>query len=290
MTSPKPEETAKRNTWVGRAVIGLGALVLIVGGVVTVNTSQIEDSRAQLGSKADDAATSVLQLCARNDNVSQVLQKAGVCSKSAEVKQATTPEVLQGAAGERGPSPTDEQVRVQVDSYFSQHPLPPGQLPTAQQVMSAVTAVYNANKPADGPPPTAAVVFQQVAQYCAGDRCRGSDGKNGQDAPAVTAGQLFDQVTAYCNQASKPCVGATGPQGPQGVQGAQGVQGVKGDTGTGVASFAIQGDTTNCFLHIDYDKPRSDGTTSQDIPIPGSFCTPVTPPESSSAAPLSFPR
>lgn len=67
-----------------------------------------------------------------------------------------------------------------------------------------------------GPPPSAAQVAKAVASFCAGQRCRGTDGKN------ATQSQVAQAVQTYCNargecegpQGDTGNVGDTGPIGP----------------------------------------------------------------------------
>lgn len=72
-----------------------------------------------------------------------------------------------------------------------------------------------------GPPPSDAQVANAVALYCAGGRCRGSDGEN------ATPAQVADAVSSYCNDRGQ-CRGPRGSEGEDGQDGATGPTGPQG--------------------------------------------------------------
>lgn len=74
-----------------------------------------------------------------------------------------------------------------------------------------------------GPEPSAAQVANAVAVYCAGARCRGSDGAN------ASPRQVAAAVGLYCNARGK----CAGPDGSAGVDGSDGATGPQGAPPTG---------------------------------------------------------
>jgi hypothetical protein len=110
------------------------------------------------------------------------------------------PPGVQGVPGERGPAPTDEQVRAAVVTYLL------------------------ANPPASGRPPTDTEITAAVAIYCGANNCRGdrgfdgNDGVNGTDGaqgPGPTDEQVINAVTTFC-AANNGCVGPKGDKGDPG--------------------------------------------------------------------------
>lgn len=120
---------------------------------------------------------------------------------------------------------TITDLRKQVDAYFAMHPLPEGQKPTPDQVISAVSQIYAANPPRPGRPPTPDEIVDAVSAFCANGFCQGTPGAEGKQgpqgnaAPAVTADEIYAQVTKFCGNNPKSCKGDAGPKGDTGLRG-----------------------------------------------------------------------
>jgi hypothetical protein len=135
---------------------------------------------------------------------------------------------------------------------------------TVDQVTTAATAVYQANKPKEF---TQADIIAAVTTFCGETQCQGKPGVQGEQgiqgnqgepgtpAPPATPEQILEQVTQYCAQSGK-CVGS------QGV----GIYSITGPS--------RRADDNVCVLHVEYDGKTAGGLTSQDL-IVSDFVCPV---------------
>jgi hypothetical protein len=220
-TSP-PTKPARRSPstpiLIGAIVLALlTAAVLFLAVVVTGR-----DSETQRANVVTDTAPAVLTLdvlCKRTDQLGSDLKTVGACGEKVDkaktaVEGQPLPAIAQGLQ-------RDDVVAI-VQAQIS------GKVVTSDQVMRMIVDVYNANRPADGPPgpgPTSDQVFNAAREVCANDRCVGPKGA---DAPPATPAEILSQVSNFCGAASEPC---RGPQGERGQEGRQGIQGIPGTPG-----------------------------------------------------------
>lgn len=85
-----------------------------------------------------------------------------------------------------------------------------GDTPSAEEIAKAVANYCAATGLCEGDVPSQATVFAAVSQYCSENRCKGDDGAA---ASEVTPAQIQAQVVAYC--ATNNCRGADGKDAVQ---------------------------------------------------------------------------
>lgn len=219
MTDPTREQITKqaadaareRHTLIYLAVGGAALMAVVLFVLFLDQRSQTSALAGQVGALASAANQNA---AGERTLASQVQQLGGTPA-------VRVPTAAVGPSGPQGPGPSQQQINDAVNAYFGAHPLPPGQLPTATQVATAVAAYLEAN-----PPVTPAQVVAAVVSYCStANGCRGPSGADGQPGQNATDAQVAAAVSAYCSQASNPCQGPAGPTGATGPSGAQGVPG-----------------------------------------------------------------
>lgn len=202
---------------------------------------QTESAKRAIEQPADVASDRALALCARDDDVSRELHRAGVCRASEDVKQATKqrPEVIEGP---RGPGPTREQIRQVVEEYCANGRCqgPKGEAPNIESIVDEV--MDRIEVPEDG-----------------------VDGKN------ATPEMVLAAVTAYCTGGGDPCRGPKGERGPQGEKGPAGEKGMTGPHWIPGAARFIQ-TNAGCVYQVTYHHSREEGVIELDTPVPPALC------------------
>lgn len=204
---------------------GIIIALIIVATLFLVVVITGQESETQRANVVTDTAPAVLTLdvlCKRTDQLGSDLKTVGACGEKVDkaktaVEGQPLPAVAQGLQ-------RDDVVAI-VQAQIS------GKVVTSDQVMRMIVDVYNANRPASGPPgpgPTSEQVLNAAREVCAGDRCVGPKGA---DAPPATPAEILTQVTNFCGVASEPCRGPKGEKGDKGDEGDQGEPGLTGAPG-----------------------------------------------------------
>lgn len=259
MTSTPTTRIKTSTTKLGVIVAAFGAALVIAGGFFTVSSSDLQDQKNQsdkaasdIKSAADPAADSILNLCARQDSVGKTLRDdvSHPCDKAADVKQVPVPQEVTNTITERM-SPAD--IRNELNKYFVDNPLPPGQLPTMDQVIQGVTTVCAGGKCVGpkGDNASFADIATAVSAYCADGKCQGPPGVDGKDGDAEKA------VRDYCAaQEGGTCKGIQGDKGEsiKGDPGQDGADGKNAPKPTGAEFKWITSDGMRvCVYRVTYD-------------------------------------
>lgn len=156
------------------------------------------------------------------------------------------------------PGLTANEVQTRIDAALAQVPRPL----TVEQVAAVAQQVFATNAATLSTPEK---IASAVSSFCAGDACRGPEGKKGTDgapAPPVTDEQLRAQVNAFCSE-NNNC------QGPPGLQGAQGIS---------VVSFSDPqpdpADPSKCQVVVTLIDPEDTRTFPSTFNVPSAFCLP----------------
>lgn len=276
-----PTRSKTSTTRLGIIVAAFGAALVIAGGFFTVSSSDLQDQKDQsdksvsdIKAAADPAADSILNLCARQDSVGKTLRDdvTHPCDKAADVKQVPVPQAITNTIEERL-SPAE--IGQALNKYFVDHPLPPGQLPTMDQVIQGVTTVCAGGKCVGpkGDNATFADIATIVDTYCANDKCRGPQGIPGPTGDAKQA------VLDYC--AAQPGGTCKGVQGDA-VKGDKGNDGTPGPTPKS-SRFEQGPNNGGCLYTVVY----SDGTVIQ-ADAPDAMCG-IQPPATTPTQPSGWP-
>lgn len=208
--------------WFGRRMVvaaaWLALLAVMFAAVVTLIAIRDRSHERQVGSLLDRIDTLEAKYGEALSNLAQ--EQAATTARGDEPAStpaeeiASTPAVpsaanvvtVAGEKGERGPGPTDAQVRMAVAGYLTANPPQPGRPPTDGEIAAAVAAYCSARggcRGADGP----------AGQSTVGPQ--GPVGPRGEPGPGPSDEQVAVSVGAYCSTRAG-CVGPPGPQGPAG--------------------------------------------------------------------------
>jgi hypothetical protein len=219
---------------------------------VTLNGQASETQKNAVVSDTAPAVLTLDVLCKRTDQIGNDLRALGACGDKVDKAKSAVdgqpvPPVAQGLA-------RDDVVAI-VQAQIA------GKVVTSDQVLTLITQVYNANRPANGQPgpaPSADAILAAVNAVCANDRCVGPKGDG------ASASEIAEQVADYCGGPSEPCRGAKGDTGQTGATGQAGQKGDKGDPGP----------TCEPGFHV--TDAKSGDTPPQDIRVCVADAPPVT--------------
>lgn len=203
--------------WTGRVLAGLA--IAVAGFILGLRLSATTDERDVAVQQRDATAVQavqatdpVLQLCADPTPVGDALRNdpRDPCELAEKVQATPVPGIPgatgpAGPSGERGPGPTEAQVRAAVSAYLTANPPAPGRAPTAAEISGAVAAYLAANPPPAGPPGVAGENGQPGQP--------GQEGAKGEPGRAPTDEEVAAAVAAYL-AANPPPAGPAGPPGP----------------------------------------------------------------------------
>jgi hypothetical protein len=191
-------------------IVSVAALLLVLliaawGRAVNRTLNQrltVSDAdRVARGEVIDQLANQVKLLCGDRPNCAPVVERA---------RDVPAPAVGErGQQGERGPGPTEEQVRAAVTAYLTANPPLPGRPPTDAEIDAAVSAFCATRNDCAGPAGAAGPRGEQ------GDSVVGPEGPRGPAGADATDAQVATAVEAFCAIRN----GCIGPQGPIGSPG-----------------------------------------------------------------------
>jgi hypothetical protein len=244
----------------------IGAIMIGQAGgdaqeAVTTTQGQLETANSKVEAGGQLAGANI-ELCMDPEIVALLKARGryGVCDLAVAVQQATVQGKPgeNGAQGEQGPGPSEDQIDRAVTEYFAAHPLPEGKTPTVAQVTSVVADYLRANPPAPGRPPTPEEIATAVAAYIADhpNDFRGKDGTDGTPGRPPTAEEVRAVVEDYCS---------TGR--------CQGPKGDKGDQGIGITATNLKRDENNiCTLYFTAEDPADGSTTQLSVQVNDELC------------------
>ena len=252
----RQEDQRPPSRWWVVALVALGVVAISLGVWTTSATSEVSEQAQQLPTVAqqrDDAESSrqdlasrVVAACRAGGEARAQLEAVGACTQAEVAQAAPIPgaQGLPGAAGERGPGPTPEEIDGAVADYCAAHGNCTGPAPTPAQVAAAVAEYMIAHPPAPGRPPTPEEIAAAVEVWFANNPPergpRGAAGATGAPGRAPTPEEIEAAVAAQLAK-NPPPAGPRGPAGPTCPEGTtlDAVEFASGETGLGCVTGQV---------------------------------------------------
>lgn len=260
----------------------VSAVVLIAAALIygfvsyTTADEKLEQQQQQNSKSINDLQDQMKGVCRQVDDLNKLTvdEREGCYRAENSIPPTPPPEEKkdQGVIVDNGLSPMEIQTMINQSLSTLPRPL------SIDDVIRVATDIYRANPPKDGKNVTPEQIASTVIAVCGVEQCRGPKGDNGQDAPPVTDGQILAQVTTFCSGPGEPCrstvAGPPGQSPPCLSEPGQCV-GPEGQQGVGISTIERHcEDITEPYLRFVFDRPRADGATGYNVPMPVTFCAP----------------
>jgi hypothetical protein len=257
----------------------IAALVMIVGALVygfasyTAADDVLKKQQQQNVKSIGDLQEQMKGVCRKVDDFGKLTtQEREGCYRaenSIPPIPPSTPNEPVATPEYQGLSPS--QIQAMINQSLATLPRPL----TIDDVIRAATDVYKANPPKDGKDVTPEQVAATVIAVCGVEECRGPKGEDGKDAPPSTDSQILAQVTTFCSGPGEPCRSTVaGPPGQSPACLSEPTQCV-GPQGVGISTIERHCENpSEPYLRFVFDRPRADGSTGYDVPMPVTFCVP----------------
>jgi hypothetical protein len=257
----------------------VAAIVMIVGALVygfasyTAADDVLKQQQQQNFKSIGDLQEQMKGVCRKVDDFGKLTtEEREGCYRAENSIPPVPPSTPAPVTTYEGLSPS--QVQAMINQSLATLPRPL----SIEDVIRAATDIYKANPPKDGKDVTPEQVAATVIAVCGVEKCRGVPGVDGKDAPPVSDAQILAQVNTFCSGPGEPCRSTVaGPPGqsPACLSEPSQCVGPEGKQGVGIASIERHcEDPTEPYLRFVFDRPRADGETGYNVPMPVTFCVP----------------